>query len=121
MTDHRWIELDGADNVRDLGGLPTADGRTVQRQRLIRSDSLQGLTEQDVRHLVDDLRVRAVADLRTGVELAGDGPGPMVGEPDVEVRHLSLFPEPEDVAAVDSPEGPIVLPWQDRDRRQAGD
>ena len=71
----RWIELDGADNVRDLAGLPTADGRTVQPGRLIRSDSLQGLTDDDVRNLVDDLNVRAVADLRTGIEVPAEGPG----------------------------------------------
>lgn len=117
-TASRWIELDGADNVRDLGGLPTADGGHVQPARLIRSDSLQGLTDSDVRHLVDDLRVRAVADLRTGVELASEGPGPMSREPLVEVRHLSLFPEPDEVAAAAEDE-PVVLPWSDRDARRS--
>jgi protein tyrosine/serine phosphatase len=116
-VEQRWIELTGADNVRDLGGLPTADGRVVQRGRLIRSDSLHGLSPEDVRRLVDEVGVRAVADLRTGVELAGDGPGPMVDEPDVDVRHLSLFPEPDEVAEVAEDE-PVVLPWQNRDARR---
>ena len=40
-----WIELEGADNVRDVGGLPTVDGATVRPGRLIRSDNLQMLTE----------------------------------------------------------------------------
>jgi protein tyrosine/serine phosphatase len=117
----RWIELAGADNVRDLGGLPTADGATVRPGRLIRSDSLQDLTPADVRHLVDDLGVRSVADLRTGVEVAGEGPGPMTREPLVRVEHLSLFPEPDEVRVSDSDDGPVVLPWQQRDAERSED
>ena len=71
-----WLELDGAVNARDLGGLPTVDGGQVQPRRLIRSDNLQGLSERDVRALVDEHNVRAVADLRTGVEVRSEGPGP---------------------------------------------
>jgi protein tyrosine/serine phosphatase len=115
----RWIELDGAENVRDLGGLPTVDGRIVQRHRLIRSDSLQGLSEKDVRRLVDDVGVRAVADLRTGVEVSSEGPGPITREPLVDVRHLSLFPEAgdnTDVVATEEDDAPVVLPWQNRPR-----
>src|SRR3954471_7137361 len=109
----RWIELDGAENVRDLGGLPTVDGRVVQRHRLIRSDSLQALTGDDVRYLVDEVGVRAVADLRTGVEVSSEGPGPITREPLVEVVHLSLFPEAgdnTDAVAADEDNQPVVLP-----------
>src|SRR3954471_14949944 len=113
-----WIELVGADNARDLGGLPTEDGRVVRPGRLIRSDSLQDLTPADVRRLVDELKVRAVADLRTGVEVAGEGPGPMTRESDVRVEHLSLFPEPDDVSVSESADGPVVLPWQEREETE---
>jgi protein-tyrosine phosphatase len=116
VTSPRWIELDGADNVRDLAGLPTTDGRAVQPGRLIRSDSLQGLTDDDVRLLVDDLNVRAVADLRTGIEVAHEGPGPMTRESAVEVRNLSLFPESgENTDAAAADDAPVVLPWQVRE------
>ena len=74
MTSSRWIELAGAANVRDLGGLPTVDGRRTQPNRLIRSDNLQGLTDADVRVLLDEHEVRAVADLRTGVEVDSKAP-----------------------------------------------
>ena len=120
----RWIDLDGAENVRDLGGLPTADGRVVQPHRLIRSDSLQSLSPADVRYLVDELEVRAVADLRTGVEVDLEGPGPMTREPAVEIRHFSLFPEAgenTDAAAADDDDEPVVLPWQNRDRAESAE
>jgi protein tyrosine/serine phosphatase len=113
VTEVRWIDLDGADNVRDVGDLPTVDGRTVRPGRLIRSDSLQELTPADVRHLVDDLNVRAVADLRTGTEVVGEGPGPLTDERLVEIRHLSLFVEDPDRRPAE-PGEPVVLPWQER-------
>jgi protein tyrosine/serine phosphatase len=96
----------------------------VQPHRLIRSDSLQGLSERDVRLLVDDLEVRAVADLRTGVEVASEGPGPMHHETLVDVQHLSLFPEAGTNAdAVDDEDEdedePVVLPWQARERAES--
>ena len=119
MGEARWIELDGAANARDLAGLPTSDGRTVQPGRLIRSDNLQDLTDRDVSTLVGGLRVRSVADLRTGVEVDSEGPGPLTDVDDVEIRHLSLFPESgttTDAAAVeDDPGKPVVLPWQNRE------
>jgi len=121
MSAARWIDLDGAANARDLGGLPTADGSTVQAGRLIRSDNLQGLTESDVRLLVDDIGVRAVVDLRTGVEVRSEGPGPLMRESDVEVRNLSLFPEAgtaTDAAAAE--DGPVVLPWHERAASESG-
>lgn len=111
--------------MRDVGGLPTEDGRAVRGGRLLRSDSLQELTDADVRRLVDELRVRAVADLRTGVEVDSEGPGPLTRRREVAIRHLSLFPEvgrTTDAEAVDDaaqPDerdaGPVVLPWQGRE------
>lgn len=117
----RWIELDGAVNVRDLGGLPTRDGDEVQPHRLIRSDNLQSLSDRDVALLVDEYGVRSVADLRTGVEVDSEGPGPLHDRPEVEIRHLSLFPERGERtdAAATEPDAPIVLPWQNDAAREA--
>lgn len=112
------IELEGTVNTRDVGGLPLAGGDGKVRDGvLIRSDNLQDLTPADVRRLVDDLHVKRVVDLRTGVELRGTGPGRLDDAPGVRVDHLSLFPEvgeTTDAAAVeelDGPDGPDILPW----------
>lgn len=92
MTD-RWIELDGLVNMRDLGGLPTRDGGRTQPRRLIRSDNLQDLTDADVQHLVDELGVTDVVDLRTGTELHREGPGPLRRVDALTHHHHSLVEE----------------------------
>jgi protein-tyrosine phosphatase len=112
----RWIELDGAVNVRDVGGLATADGGTTRTGLLLRSDNLQELTPGDVRRLVSDLGVRNVIDLRSDVEVSLEGPGPLTREPAVTIHHFSLFAEGgryTDVEA-DTIDADKVLPWQSR-------
>lgn len=91
-----WIELEGTSNTRDIGGLPTADGRRTASRRLLRSDGLQDLTPADVRRLVSDYGVRRVADLRAAVEVKETGPGPLAAEPEVSIVNLSLFPSRDD-------------------------
>ena len=71
-----WIDLDGAVNVRDLGGLPTEDGRGTARGRLLRADNLQELSASDVARLVRDIGVTTVVDLRSSAELTSEGPAP---------------------------------------------
>jgi protein-tyrosine phosphatase len=109
-----WIDLDGTANTRDVGGLPTTDGRRTVSRRLIRSDNLQDLSQADVRRLVEDYGVRAVADLRAHVEVQAGGPGPMTREPKVAVTHLSLFPEASRPPARTEADAslPAVLPWE---------
>jgi protein tyrosine/serine phosphatase len=88
-----WIDLEGAANVRDVGGLPTVDGRRTRPGVLLRADNLQDLTEGDVRRLVDELGVRTVLDLRSTGELHLTGPGPLRATGVVHHHHLSLIPE----------------------------
>jgi len=62
-----WIELTGAHNVRDLGGLPAAGGR-VRPGVLLRGDNLDALTPEDVALLRDEVGLRGVVDLRAAFE-----------------------------------------------------
>jgi protein tyrosine/serine phosphatase len=111
-----WIELDGVDNMRDVGGLRTTDGREVVPGRLIRSDNLQELAPASVRHLVDGLGVTDVVDLRTFVEVAKEGDGPLVAEPGVRIHHHTLYTE--DTKETGIPAGERELPWEsDRNMR----
>ncbi len=118
MVDNRdrWVLLDGAANVRDLGDLPTIDGRWTARRRVLRADNLQQLSERDVRRLVGELGVRVVVDLRTSVEVEKEGPGPLTRQPQVTIRHCSLFPEGGQMTDV---EADAVLPWQTGERVEA--
>ncbi|MGX7680200.1 tyrosine-protein phosphatase [Jatrophihabitans sp. DSM 45814] len=93
-----WLHLEGGANARDLGGLPTEDGRTTRPGVLIRSANLQHLTDEDLKRLVLQRRVRRVIDLRSDVEVSTEGPGPMTTQPDVVIHHLSLLPNSTDVA-----------------------
>lgn len=88
----QWIDLDGVVNMRDLGGITTASGQAVRPRRLIRSDNLQDLSDADVRWLLDDAGVSDVVDLRTGLEVRSEGPGPLTYT-GVAIHHLSLYPE----------------------------
>ena len=67
--------LHGAYNFRDIGGLPTADGRLVRRGLLYRSDTLQAITPQDVAFLRNTLEIRFVIDLRLSDEASEEGRG----------------------------------------------
>ena len=63
-----FLELQGVDNARELGGIPAADGRTVAPGRLIRTGLLADATERDVELLVDGMGLAVVMDLRTPEE-----------------------------------------------------
>ena len=67
MTDYfrasRHLDLEGAYNLRDIGGYETADGRTTRPRTLFRSDSLHRLTPDSQRALVSE-GLRSVVDLR---------------------------------------------------------
>lgn len=62
------IELEGPQNVRDLGGFEMLDGRRIRNGRLIRSCELHRLTESDKAVLINDHHLRTVVDFRTGLE-----------------------------------------------------
>lgn len=63
---HRTVATPSAPNLRDLGGLPTANG-SVTRGRIFRSASLSSLTDADQARFVA-LGIRSVYDLRTTAE-----------------------------------------------------
>lgn len=67
-SESRLLRLAGADNARDLGGLPTASGALTRRGRLFRAALMPELLPQDVDLLVTRVGLRTVVDLRSAAE-----------------------------------------------------
>jgi protein-tyrosine phosphatase len=67
----RLLPLEGAHNFRDLGGLPTEDGRRVRWGRIYRSDHLGNLTDRDLKYL-ERLGIRTICDFRGADERESD-------------------------------------------------
>ena len=95
MTDveqDRWLQFDGLDNARDIGGLPLEGGGHVRSGVVLRTESLEALTPDDVARLTGVLNVRQVLDLRRDDERERFGPGAL-SVAGVPVRTLSFIPE----------------------------
>jgi protein-tyrosine phosphatase len=73
------LDWPGCRNARDVGGLPTADGKTVREGVLIRTDSLHFLTPAGV-EAVRRAGVARILDLRRETELEV-APSPFAGDP----------------------------------------
>jgi protein-tyrosine phosphatase len=108
-----WVELEGAVNVRDLGGLPTVDGSETAPCRLLRGDNLQELSPADVTRLVWGIGLTTVVDLRSTAELVSEGPGPLRSV--AAVRHLHLPVLPEKGLATDVVSN-VLVPYDEQDR-----
>jgi protein-tyrosine phosphatase len=81
------IALQGASNLRDLGGWPAAGGRRVRRGLLYRAPALVGLTAAD-QAIIASLGLRTICDLR-GVREREVNP---VSLGDVRNVHLPIEP-----------------------------
>jgi protein-tyrosine phosphatase len=83
----RHVPLDGAVNVRDIGGYRSSAGLEVMRGRLFRGDALSQLTAADLERL-DQLGLRTVIDFRTPGEILLSGDDRLPGG--VEYAHLPV-------------------------------
>jgi protein-tyrosine phosphatase len=70
-VERRHVQLDGAQNFRDLGGYPTEDGRHVRWGLFFRSDKLSDLSDRDLDE-VRELGLKLVCDFRTPYEREED-------------------------------------------------
>jgi protein tyrosine/serine phosphatase len=85
VTSLAW---EGCLNVRDLGGLPTEDGRRTRLGAVVRSDNVRRLTDEGWRALAEH-GVQRIVDLRFPEELADDQPRDV----DIDVVHVSVLGE----------------------------
>jgi protein-tyrosine phosphatase len=82
----RDLDWPGCLNIRDLGGLPTEDGRTTAFGAVLRADNVRRLTEEGWARALG-YGVRTVLDLRSAGERGDDGPAPS----ELDVITVSLF------------------------------
>ena len=117
----RVVSLDVVHNLRDVGGYPTADGRTTRWRRLFRSDSLHRAKGSDL-PAMQALGLRTVVDLRTVDEIELAGRFPEALHP-VDLHYISIIDSTwrDDGVTVD-PETPAAdfLEWAYTDMLQRG-
>lgn len=94
-----WIRLplEGAHNVRDMGGLPVKGGGQTAWHRFLRSDFLTDLTKADVELLLD-YGVTTIIDLRSFAEVEKEPDSPLLCK---QVKYYAIPFMQEDL----SPEG----------------
>ncbi len=63
----RFVDLDGALNARDVGGLRNKDGESIRRNTLLRTDHLNDITDAGLARMTS-LGLRYVYDFRLPVE-----------------------------------------------------
>jgi protein-tyrosine phosphatase len=88
VADTQRPTFESLDNFRDVGGVPTIDGRRVRTGRLYRSDSLTKLSEADATAF-ERLGIRTVVDLRRPTEIEEFG---RIAEA-VDRRYVNISPQ----------------------------
>jgi len=85
----RLIALEGAHNVRDLGGYDTAEGAATRWRSILRGDALHRLSEGDIEALLGH-GLATVIDLRNDRETATEA-NPFASRSEVRYHNTSLF------------------------------
>jgi protein-tyrosine phosphatase len=81
----RRLDWDGGVHARDLGGLPTADGRTTRRHAVVRAGTVDGLSPAGWEALLA-YGIRTIVDLRNPDERPARPPHPA----GIAVRHVPI-------------------------------
>ncbi|MCI8668968.1 MAG: tyrosine-protein phosphatase [Lachnospiraceae bacterium] len=84
------IDLQGADNIRNFMGLMNSRGKTIVSPAIIRSNLLNSITEEDIRILREQYKLKKIIDLRTETEIREK---PDIRIPGVEYINIPLFLE----------------------------
>lgn len=85
----RHLDLEGAYNLRDIGGYETVAGRMTRPRTLFRSDSLHNLTPDSQRVLVSE-GLRTVIDLRV-TESVANHPNVFAQSSEVDYRWVNVM------------------------------
>ena len=94
------IRLNSIQNARELGGYVTADGKKTKNGVLLRTASLNGISDEDIRTLTQVYRVKHIIDLRMAMEMVGADDPPIGG---AQYHHLNVI-DLSTLPAQDAPE-----------------
>ncbi len=97
VSDKR-IPLQGSNNFRDIGGIPTRDGRYLRWGQIYRSDRLSAITEEDQRYLAS-LGLKTVYDFRSESEVA-EAPDIIPQGTEIEYINEPIYFDVEDTARI---------------------
>lgn len=87
-TPTRLLSVEGAYNLRDIGGYAVAPGRATRWRTILRSGSLHALSRSG-HHTLAALGLRSIIDLRTAAEIAVE-PNPLANHPDIYYTNVAL-------------------------------
>ncbi len=103
MQPARHIDIDGAYNVRDLGGYPTSEGRQTRWKTFVRAASLHDLYPASQSALID-YGIRTVIDLRRPREIE-EAPHVFAGSSEVIYHHQPMIGDEPASREEDAAEG----------------
>ena len=86
----RRIEIEGAYNVRDIGGYETADGRMTRWQSFLRADNVSTLPQHSQDTLTSTFGIRTVIDLRRQDEIDGQPDNVLARSPRVRYHNVDI-------------------------------
>ncbi len=102
----RQMVLEGAFNIRELGGLSTRFGRQTRTCQFLRADSLHALSPASQSRLLE-YGLKTVIDLRTSQEIHQE-PNPFASHKNIRYVNISLFetilqnPNPDTMSSLES-------------------
>lgn len=88
-VDSHFIRLDGAYNVRELGGYTTVDGHMTRKGVFIRSDGTGNLSKSDI-DILKNMGLKLVIDLRSKNEIH-EHPSKFERCKDIDYRNVVMF------------------------------
>ena len=110
LTQGRHLNLEGAYNVRDLGGYLTLDGRHTRWRAFLRGDTLHRLSPASQDILTVDYGIRTVIDLRNTRELQ-EAPDVFADSPHVTYVNYNIVGDNPSTATAAPPEVENVPDW----------
>lgn len=89
MQINKPLKLEGTENLRELGGYETKDGKMTRNKVYLRSDSTNNLSEKDTKFLLE-YGVTMVIDLRSTIEVK-ENPSPFANMENIKYENISML------------------------------